>query len=93
MKKPPSQTLLNYSILSLTVSPELCNINKCAPPLSGSGGGRDYWGSLRNLILGEFTKNQYIDRELSKKVRGAYTIFKFKRRLGKKEEVVFLRCG
>ena len=32
MKKPPSQTLLNYSILSLAVSPELYSIIKCAPP-------------------------------------------------------------
>ena len=40
MKKPPSQTLLNYSILSLAVSPELYSIIKCAPPppLSDNGG-------------------------------------------------------
>ena len=40
----------------------------------GGGGGLDknsYGGSLRNLILGGFTKNQYIKRELSKKCRGA----------------------
>ena len=42
MKKPPSQTLLNYSILSLAVSPELYSIIKCAPSflvLGGGGGG------------------------------------------------------
>ena len=113
MKKPPSQTLLNYSILSLAVSPELYSIIKCAPPLSGNGGGIEpptkfskwgggggggwqdlnYGGSLRNLILGGFTKNQYIEREMSKKGRGAETICKFKRRLGKKEGVAILRRG
>ena len=68
MKKPPSQTLFNYSILSLAVSPELYSIIKHAPPLSGNGEGRENWasykifslnygGSLRNLILFGFTKN------------------------------------
>ena len=103
MKKPPSQTLLNQSILSSAVSPELYSIIKCAPPLSGNGGelsllpnfqngvggggwqDLNYGGSLRNLILGEFMKNQFIERELSKKGRGAETICKFKRGLGKKE--------
>ena len=39
MKKPLSQILLNYSILSLAVSPELYSIIKCPPPFSGNGGG------------------------------------------------------
>ena len=38
MKKPPSQTILDYSILSLAVSPELCGIIiVCTPFLLGGG--------------------------------------------------------
>ena len=37
MKKPPSQTLLGYSILSLAVSPELYGIIIVCTPLSAVG--------------------------------------------------------
>ena len=37
MKKPPSQTLLDYSILSLAVFPELYDIMIVCYPLSAGG--------------------------------------------------------
>ena len=52
MKKPLSQTLLNYNILSLAVSPELYSIIKCAPPLSGNGGELSLLPNFQNGLGG-----------------------------------------
>ena len=64
----------------------------------GVGGltGSQLWGFTKKFdFRGVHEKPIYrkIERELSKKGRGAETICKFKRVLGKKEGVVFLRGG
>ena len=65
MKKPPSQTLLNYSIPSLAVSPELYSIIKCSPTflVMGKRGGIEpptkfpkWVGGLIGTQLWGFTK-------------------------------------
>ena len=45
MKKPPSQTLLDYSIPSLAVSPELYSIIIMCTPPPFSAGGEEGWAS------------------------------------------------
>ena len=66
--------------------------------VGGVGGltGSQLWGFTKKFdFRGVHEKPIYrkIERELSKKGRGAETICKFKRVLGKKEGVVFLRGG
>ena len=68
MRKPPSQTLFGYSILSLAVSPELYGI------IIGGGGGGGGGGGLLSLLLS--FQQEAVDR--ISVFRGGVTVDLFK---------------